>query len=61
MVLDGIGRMFDYEALSRQLEIAPEALATLIREAHEEFPDDEMMAELHVIRALRWLERKNSN
>jgi len=61
MALDSIERMFDYEALSRQLEISPEALAVLIKEAHEEFPGDEMMAELHVIRALRWLKSRNTN
>lgn len=58
--MDNSKRMFDYEALSRQLEIAPEALAILVREAQMEFPGDEMMAELHVIRALRRLKRTNS-
>ena len=48
-------RIFDYEALSRQYEVQPEVLEQLVKEVREEFPDDELLFELHVIRALEWL------
>lgn len=51
---------FDYETLSKQFSINPEILAQLVKEATEEFPGDHMMIELHVIRALNWLNKKNN-
>lgn len=57
--MEQINRMFDYEALSREYNIAKDTLDLLVKEAQQEFPNDEMMIELHVIRALRWLHKKN--
>lgn len=45
--------MFDYLALSRRYSIEPNELTRIIDEAHNEFKDDEMMAELHIIKAIR--------
>jgi hypothetical protein len=53
-------KFFDYEALSKQFSINPEVLTQLVKEASDEFPGDNMMIELHVIRALNWLNKKNS-
>ncbi|MEW6229238.1 MAG: hypothetical protein AB1700_14295 [Bacillota bacterium] len=59
--MDYVGRVFDYEALARQYDVQPETLAQLVEDARKEFPNDEMMIELHVIRALRWLKRQDPN
>lgn len=53
-------KFFDYEALSKQFNINQEVLAQLVKEANEEFPGDHMMIELHVIRALNWLNKKSN-
>ena len=53
--MDPIDRMFDYESLARQYHIGQEALTQLEKEVREEFPFDEMLFELHMIRALDWL------
>ena len=44
---------FDYEAFAEKFNIDEKTLDRIIEEAYEEFPDDGMMAELHVIRAIR--------
>ncbi len=46
-------RIFDIESLADKWKINPSLLDKLVREAREEFPNDEMMVELHVLRALR--------
>lgn len=53
--MEPINRMFDYEALSKKYNIAKDTLDRLVKEAKNEFPNDEMMVELHVTRALHWL------
>jgi hypothetical protein len=53
-------KFFDYEALSKKFNVNSEVLAQFVKEATEEFPDDNMMIELHVIRALNWLNKKKS-
>jgi len=52
-------RIFDYEALSRKYGIEPEVLNKIVKETHNEFGEDEMMAELHIVRSLRHLIAKN--
>ncbi len=42
---------FDYERVGREAGIAPDMLAELCRLMRAEFPRDEMMYELHVLRA----------
>lgn len=50
-----IKRIFEYEEIAREYNIKPEVLAKLVDDARKDFPNDEMMVELHVTRALRWL------
>ena len=45
--------MFDYNRLISQYGISPDVAEQIIAEIKEEFADDEMMMELHVVRALR--------
>lgn len=59
--MEHVGKMFDYESLAREYNIDPEELAHLVEEARKDFPNDDMMAELHVIRALRWLKHWNTS
>jgi len=44
-------RFFDYEASAREAGIPECALAEICRVMRAEFPHDEMMYELHVLRA----------
>jgi len=46
-------RYFQYQRLAQRLELTPELVHRLVHEARDEFPDDEMLAELYIIRALR--------
>ena len=55
------GGIFDYQSLSKELKISEEVLAQFVKEAQDEFPDDKMMAELHIIRALKWYKTNNFN
>jgi len=43
---------FNAQVLARKHDIKPEILNKLIKEVKQEFPDDEMMFELHLIRAI---------
>ena len=45
--------MFDYNKLIEQYEIDIDIAEQIIAEIKEEFLDDEMMMELHIIRALK--------
>lgn len=42
---------FDYEGAAREVKIPPEKLDQLCRRVQQEFPHDQMMHELHVLRA----------
>ena len=42
---------FDYETAGREAGISADAMEELCRMMHAEFPRDEMMYELHVLRA----------
>lgn len=53
--MEHVERMFDYEALAKEYNIGREALGQLEKEVRQDFPHDEMMFELHMIRALHWL------
>lgn len=44
---------FDFESVARDAGIPPEDLDRLCRIMREEFPHDEMMFELHMLRACR--------
>jgi len=56
--MDNTPRIFEYEALSNKYNIEPDILKKIIDEARQEFGEDEMMVELHVIRALRYIKKK---
>ena len=45
--------MFDYEKLIEKYEINPDEAKGIITEIKNEFPNDEMMMEIHIIRALK--------
>lgn len=47
-----MARMFDYEAVARRLGVESQDLDRICRRVRQEFPDDEMLFELHVLRAL---------
>lgn len=44
-------RYFDFESVARAAHIPPEQLQQLCALIREEFPHDDMMYELHVLRA----------
>lgn len=49
--------MFDYAIVARRVGIPEAQLERLCALVRAEFPSDEMMAELHVLRALLAIER----
>jgi hypothetical protein len=44
-------KYFDYESVARETKISPEKLRHLLNLLREEFPNDPLMYELHVLRA----------
>jgi len=46
-------RYFQFRKLAQTLGLTAELVCRLVDEARSEFPDDEMLAELHIIRALK--------
>ncbi|MCX6377089.1 MAG: hypothetical protein NTU88_13830 [Armatimonadetes bacterium] len=44
---------FDWEKMAQELGLPDESVARIVEDARREFPDDPMMCELHIIRALR--------
>ena len=42
---------FDYETVANEAKISPEKMKRLVHLAREEFPNDPLMCELHVLRA----------
>ena len=57
--MEGFKRIFDIENLATEWNVDSRILKKLVKEAREEFPNDEMMVELHVVRALRRNRREN--
>ena len=49
---EGMSEIFDVKRKCKELGISNEIFETLLREVRSEFPNDEMMFELHLIRAL---------
>lgn len=49
--------MFDYIAAAERVGISAEDLSRLAAMMRAEFPSDEMMAELHILRAILSVER----
>jgi hypothetical protein len=48
---------FDYRGAARRVGIPEDKLARLCAAIRAEFPNDEMMAELHILRAVLSIER----
>lgn len=44
-------KYFDYETVAREAKIPPGKMKKLLRLLREEFPNDPLMYELHVLRA----------
>ena len=51
--------VFDYEVEARRLAVPPERLKEIVAETRQEFAGDEMMVEIHVLRAVRAEARQN--
>jgi hypothetical protein len=45
--------LFDYKTISKNLEISGEIVGRFEKEALSEFPNDSMLRELHILRALK--------
>jgi len=57
--MDNINMVFDYIKLSRECNVDSAKLDNIIKEAKAEFTNDEMMMELHIIRAIRFYNTKH--
>lgn len=44
-------RYFDYEKVAREAQIPPDKMAKLLWLIRKEFPQDDLMYELHILRA----------
>ena len=44
-------RYFDYETVARQAKISPDKMNRLVHLIREDFPNDPLMCELHILRA----------
>ncbi|QQK78044.1 hypothetical protein HUG15_22280 [Salicibibacter cibarius] len=51
-------RFFDYQSVADNLNIDPKVSARVIDEIREEFPNDDMLFELHALRALKSIQKK---
>lgn len=50
--------MFDYQTVADELNIDPKVTEKIIHDTRKEFPNDDMLFELHVLRALKALQHK---
>ncbi|MCL2101893.1 MAG: hypothetical protein FWH22_09315 [Fibromonadales bacterium] len=53
--------MFDYLSFANSLRIEPDIVGSIELEAKEEFPNDVMLRELHITRALKAYSNKSSH
>ena len=51
--------MFNYEAVAKRINLPEERLSEIGKIIRKDFPRDEMMFELHMLRVLMALERKD--
>ncbi len=51
--------MFNYEAIAKRINLPEERLSEIGKIIRKDFPRDEMMFELHMLRILMALERKD--
>ena len=52
--------MFDYWVLGKELSVPEEIIQELEEEARNEFPHDGMLAEIHVLRAVKAYAKANT-
>ena len=45
--------MFDYWSLGKKLAVPAEIVRQFEQEAHDEFPFDDMLREIHILRAVK--------
>jgi len=45
--------MFDYRSLGEELAVPSEIVHKFEKEAHKEFPSDNMLMEIHILRAIK--------
>jgi hypothetical protein len=45
--------MFDYRSLGEELAVPSEIIKQFEQEAHNEFPHDNMLMEIHILRAVK--------
>ena len=45
--------MFDYKSLGKNLSIPADIIRKFEKEAHNEFPSDNMLMEIHILRAIK--------
>ena len=45
--------MFDYRSLGEELSVPSEIIHKFEQEAHKEFPSDNMLMEIHILRAVK--------
>jgi hypothetical protein len=51
--------MFNYEAIAKRINLPEDRLSEIGKIIRKDFPRDEMMFELHMLRVLMALERKD--
>ena len=51
--------VFDYRLAAKELRVPADVLQKLEKEVQKEFPNDQLLMELHIIRALRTYAIKN--
>ena len=56
-----VSKIFDTKRAAREMGIAEEDYEKLEKEIKDEFPKDEMMFELHFLRALKYLAGKTES
>jgi hypothetical protein len=56
-----VSKIFDTKRVAREMGIPEEDYEKLEKEIKEEFPKDEMMFELHFLRALKYLAGKTES
>jgi hypothetical protein len=50
--------LFDYQSAAKELKIPPKVVRELEEEVKQEFPNDAMLRELHILRALNMYANK---
>ena len=52
--------MFDYRSLGKELNVPVEIIKKFEQEAYNEFPFDDMLKEIHVLRAIKAYAKANT-